>query len=70
MYGEGAARLYTCQATELPNFTRLLKWWDARQYVRWQSIQFAFVIQRGQDLLCTLYPDQGARLHDLHYFLF
>jgi hypothetical protein len=24
---------YTCQATELPRFTTLLPWWDARQYV-------------------------------------
>ncbi|MCK1597309.1 hypothetical protein [Bradyrhizobium sp. 164] len=24
---------YSCQATELPRFTTLLRWWDARQYV-------------------------------------
>jgi hypothetical protein len=24
---------YTCQATELPRFTKLLPWWDIRQYV-------------------------------------
>jgi hypothetical protein len=26
--------VYRCQATELPQFTELLKWWDVRQYVR------------------------------------
>lgn len=25
--------VYTCQATDLPKFTKLLKWWDIRQYV-------------------------------------
>lgn len=27
-------RVYRCQATTLPNWTRLLKWWDVRQYWR------------------------------------
>ena len=26
--------IYTCQATELHNFTSLLRWWDPRQYFR------------------------------------
>ena len=29
----GEQARYFCQATELPNFTAPLKWWDARQYV-------------------------------------
>jgi hypothetical protein len=28
----GKGTRYTCQATELPNCTQPLKWWDARQY--------------------------------------
>ena len=26
--------VYTCQATELHNFTSVMKWWDPRQYIR------------------------------------
>jgi hypothetical protein len=30
--------VYTCQATALPEYTQLLKWWDLRQYVEdWSS---------------------------------
>jgi hypothetical protein len=28
------AIVYTCQATELRNFTSFMKWWDPRQYIR------------------------------------
>ena len=28
----GSKVKYICQATELPNYTQPLKWWDARQY--------------------------------------
>lgn len=29
----GATTIYSCQATDLPRFTRLLPWWDVRQYI-------------------------------------
>jgi hypothetical protein len=32
-HGVLGAQTYSCQATELLNFTEPLKWWDARQYV-------------------------------------
>lgn len=31
---EQGQMLYTCQATELHNFTSPMKWWDPRQYIR------------------------------------
>ena len=31
--GAGGDARYSCQATELLNYTKPLKWWDARQYV-------------------------------------
>ena len=32
-HGLPGAEIYSCQATELINFTTPLKWWDARQYI-------------------------------------
>jgi len=34
-HGLPGALTYSCQATELPNFTAPLKWWDVRQY--WET---------------------------------
>lgn len=47
--------IYSCQATELLNYTTLLKWWDARQYVEAYTSGNRTLLQVGRGLWYLFY---------------
>jgi hypothetical protein len=53
--GADGETIYSCQATELLNYTRPLKWWDARQYVEAYTSGNRTLPQVGRGLWYLLY---------------
>jgi hypothetical protein len=59
----GDEPIYTCQATQLRNYTRPLPWWDARQYVEDYMSGNASLwrIFLGLTYVCYYYPTLSFR---------
>jgi hypothetical protein len=53
--GADGETIYSCQATELLNYTKPLKWWDARQYVEAYTSGNRTLPQVGRGLWYLLY---------------